>query len=380
VNPIGTTSCTYNNWDGTFPYDARQNFGPSGLLGSPNPNLSASCAQTAVNVSGQVIPIRTYNFAPDLKPAYLNEYAAGIEIGLSRNYSIRFDVSRKFDFGSPLVMSATGGTATSTTGKAVGVLLPFSTYTDVRCVDDPGRDGIPGTPDDNPHGKICTYSVPASNPNRTVTNILYTNYNKNEGVASYTGYDVTFNKNYSNGWSLLAGYAISLAHPGIANPLTPDQMLYNHNFTVPTWNQSFKVNGSYSIPGIPLFGRHKFEGLQWSSTFTVQSGDWLDRMIDVTNALGTTVTLNIDPHFARKPSVDDWDQRISKRFRFKERHTIEIDWDLYNTLNRNYIASYTTTNVSSSNYLQPDKKTPLRPSSTGVLAPRIYEWGITYRF
>jgi len=383
VNPIGTTSCTYNNWDGTFPFNAKSNFGPDGIMGTADDtNLSAACA-TKQLVNGQPSPLRTYQFASNLKPSYLNEYSAGVEIGLSRNYSVRAEVSRKFDFGNGQVLSATAGTASASTSKQINNLLPYSAYTDVRCATDPGRDGVVGTADDNLHGPVCTYSVPSSNTNRSTTNVTFANYGSNEGLSSYTSYDFTFNKNNSNGWSFLAGYSISLAHQGVQNPQTPDQMLYGANFVLASWSQTMHLNGTYAIP---LFKDKWYGGLQWSSTFSIQNGDWLDRLAQVTNALGTTVVQDVDPHFMRKPEVNDWDQRITKRFKINDRQSVQFTWDLYNTMNRNYVTSYNTTNSSTANYLQPKDPVTgispgiLRPSSTGVLAPRIQQVGVTYRF
>src|SRR5262249_15690749 len=158
-------------------------------------NLSGACATKQI-VNGQTVPLRTYNFASNLKPSYLNEYSAGVEIGLSRNYRIRFGFSRKFDYGNGQVLSATAGTASASTSKQVNNLLPYSAYTDIRCVTDPGRDGITNTSDDNPNGPVCTYSIPSSNPNRSITNVTFANYGSHEGMSSFTSYDVTFNKNY----------------------------------------------------------------------------------------------------------------------------------------------------------------------------------------
>ena len=175
----------------------------------------AQNAQTGRNAAGQIIALRTYNFQSDIKPAYLDEYATGLEFALSHDYNVRIDASRKFDWG------ATGG-------RAINVLTPYSAYTDVRCATDPGVDGKVGTSDDNPRGPVCTYSIPSSNPNRTVTNILYRqyDYDKHEGVSSYTGFDFTFSKNYSHGWSMLAGYGISLAHPGVAAELAGELVVH----------------------------------------------------------------------------------------------------------------------------------------------------------
>src|SRR6185436_7129534 len=97
VNPIATNSCTYNNWDGTIPFDAKKNAGPDGIpLTSDDLNLNGACGKIA-KVNGQIVPLTIYNFDSNLKPSYVNEFTAGLEVGLSRDYSFRFAVQRKFD-------------------------------------------------------------------------------------------------------------------------------------------------------------------------------------------------------------------------------------------------------------------------------------------
>jgi hypothetical protein len=268
---------------------------------------------------------------------YLNEYTAGVEVGLNRNYSIRFNVSRKFNVGGSI---------------ADNVLLPYSAYSDVRCAVDP----VTGSQD------VCYYTVPTTNPNRLLTDVNYVGYNKDthEGQSAYTAYDVTFNKQYSNRWSFLAGFGIDLIHPNTANPRTPNAAIAAPQSDLASWNPSFKMNGTYELPA----------GLVWSSTFTSQSGDWYSRSVNVKDALGTTDAVVVQGHLGRYPTVTDWDQRIAKRFRIGERQSIEIRWALYNTLNANTITGWKSTNSSSSTYLVP----------SSILAPRIYEWGASYKF
>ncbi len=361
VDPIATTSCTFNNWDGSIPYVP--DFGAQNYLGSStNVNLSKACIKTGRDASGNPIAAGTYNFAPGLKPSYLNEYTTSVEYSINRNYSFHAGVSRKFDIG---------GSVTNTP------LLPISAYTQETCVNDPGRDGLgdtPGLP------QVCTYNVPTANPNRLVVNNLFTNYNlsTHEGQASYTGYDFTFNKNYSNKWQFLAGYGLSLAHAAEPNAITPDQQLYNHNADLTTWRNAIKMSGSYGLPDIPYFPGHKLGGVQWSSTYTAQSGDWYDRTADVTNALGTKVTQDVDPHMGRYPWTKDWDQRITKRFKITDKQYVELKWDQYNIMNSNTIQSFGSLDSSSSTYRQPVTNIPLSPKT--ILAPRIYEWSASYRF
>jgi len=380
VDPIATTSCTYNNWDGSIPFNPKADFGPSGIMGNPdNLNLSAACQQTGRNAAGQVIPVSTYNFDPALKPAYLDEYTAALEYSPNRNYSLRFGISRKFDVGSAQVLG-TSGSSSATVGKKVNALLPYSAYTAENCVADPGPDGLSDTPGLAP---VCTYAVPSSNTNRLITNVLYTNYAANEGVGTYTGYDFTFNKNYSNKWSFLAGYGLSLARPGTMNPITPDQALYNWTQSLPVWRQALKFNTNYGLPAIPFLPGHKLDGIQWTSTYTAQTGEWYDRLAQVTNATGSTIVQDVGPHMGRYPWTKDWDQRITKRFKITDKQNVEFRWDLYNTMNSNTIQTFGSLNSSTKGYFQTTATgapttIPLQPKT--ILAPRIYEWGVSYRF
>jgi len=378
VNPFGTTSCTYNNWDGTIPWDARaKGFGPDGQMGTADDiNLNASCLQTGRNASGQVVPLRTYRFADDLQAGYLSEYGAGLEVGLNKDYSIRFNVSRKFDIP---------GT------KTINNNLPYSAYTVLTSANDPGRDGIANTGDDNPFGRIFYYSVPDNYPTRLApTNQTWVNVDRstNEGVSHYTGYDVAFNKAYSNRWQMLIGYAVSLAHGGSNNPQTPNGQLYfgtaqqlvapDPSFNV-TWHQSLKMSGSLSVPAIPLLFGYKLDGVSWSHTYTAQTGEWYGRSSEVRDVRNSAQSITIENRWGRYPALANWDQAIRKSFKLGEGgKRLEFTWELFNSLNANTIRSWNSTSTASSNYLQPDRVTPLRPSS--ILAPRIYEWGAAFKF
>jgi len=88
--------------------------------------------------------------------------------------------------------------------------------------------------------------------------------------------------------------------------------------------------------------------------------------------------------------LNDWDQSVSKSFKIAEKQSLKFTWQLFNTMNANTITGWSSTDASASSYLQPyvvrngqvvnDGKTPLRTSATGVLSPRIYEWGVSYKF
>jgi hypothetical protein len=160
------------------------------------------------------------------------------------------------------------------------------------------------------------------------------------------------------------------------------------------------MSGIYGVPDIPLLFGLKLGGVQYASSFVSQSGAWYGRYVQVRDGNGTTQNVLMDAHLGRYPWLNDWDQSIRKKFRIAERQSVEFTWELYNTMNANTIRTWTGSssitvgggngsstgnsvnaiNSSSSSYLRPDGVTPLRPSATGVLSPRIYEWGVTYRF
>jgi Carboxypeptidase regulatory-like domain len=330
VNPNSARSCTYNKWDGTIPYTP--DFGPDGLMGTADDiNLARACTGG----------VGTYNFDSNLQTGYMDEYAAGVDVGLSHDYTLRVNVVRKFDFGG---------------SKTVDVLLPYDAYTDVRSGVDPGRDGITGTADD---GEVFAWSIPASNPNRTTIDRLFTNYDlsKNEGGNSYTAYEVTFNKAFSDKWSLLTAYTLDLGHVNNAFPLNPNQAYYN--WQLPVWSNSFKMNGTYELP----------YGLIYAATLTTQSGDWYNRTAQVRNALNSTVSQVVEGQFFRRDRVTLWDNRIGKKFQTGDWSTLEISGDLYNTLNTNAVTNLST-NSSSSSFLKP----------TAIIPARIFKLGFRWRF
>ena len=330
VNPNQPRSCTYLRWDGTIPY--KPNFGPDRLMGTADDvNLQGACTG-----GGGV-----YKFDSNLRTSYMDEYATGLDVGFTNNYSLRINVIRKFDFGG---------------SKQIDALLPYSAYTDVRSAVDRGRDGLVGTTDD----KVAyVWSVPSTNPNRTVVNKLFTNYDmdKNEGSAAYTAFEATFNKNFSDGWSLLAGITRDLGHVNTAFPQNPNQDYYN--WSLPVWSTSFKLSGTYQLPF----------GMMYAATLTTQSGDWYNRSSQVTNALGASVTQVVEGQFFRRDRVTLWDNRVSKRFKIREKQTFEIGGDLYNTTNTNAVTAMSTVS-SSSAYLKP----------TDIIPARIFKIGAKWKF
>src|SRR5205085_999697 len=102
-----------------------------------------------------------------------------------------------------------------------------------------------------------------------------------------------FNKQNSHGWSFLGSYDIAMSHLNPNDPQNPNEAFYHaDNRTMSTsspyvspfveafygpssWDQAIKMNGTYQLPW----------GFQWASTYSTQIGTWLNRGVQVRNAL-----------------------------------------------------------------------------------------------
>ena len=84
--------------------------------------------------------------------------------------------------------------------------------------------------------------------------------------------------------------------------------------------------------------------MKYSTGFSGQSGNYYTRSAQIQNARNATVTVQVDGRAGRYPSVFLRDNRIAKTFRIGEHHTLEGDFDLFNSLNSSAILTQGTTN------------------------------------
>jgi hypothetical protein len=325
VNPADTTIWTYTNWDGSIPY-------------VPQP-------QNLVTVSGGRGERR---IDPEVKGPSLEEYTAGAELGLSGDYIVRFSAIRKIERFKT---------------KTLDLATPFSAYTDVSHAPDPGRDNILGTADD---GIMQAWSVPRSYPGFSQVHQLITNNEKNEGVDTYTAYEATFNKQFSNGWSFLAAYTADLAKIRNSDPQNPNDLVYN--WQLPVWSYSVKINGQYNLPW----------GLMYAATYQAQSGEYFGRQAQMRNALNALVTINVEGQAGRYDWVKLMDNRISKTYQINDRHSIEGMVDVFNVLNSSVVLTHVTLNGP--NYLKPLSTGSGANVATPIIPPRIFRLGARWKF
>jgi hypothetical protein len=327
TNPNAIITKTYANWDGSIPY-------------VPVPANLTSTTGGGLN--------RTID--PDLKGPYVDEYTAGLDVGLNRTMTIQFNYVRKIDGNG---------------NKSINQALPYDAYTVTATGIDPGRDNVTGTGDD----KVLTiYSVPRTHPGfgQNAERIVQA-----EGDNRYHAMGVTFNKQYANNWSFLFSYDIDRRDLRDNAPRNPNEALYgpggatgnnygitNFQFAAPSWNHAMRLSGTYLFKW----------GISYASSFTTQSGDYFFREVQIRDALNTTVAVRVESQAGRYEWTKIWDNRISKRFKTFGSQSLEGEFNLYNSLNSNTITAQTNRNGST--YLQP----------TDILAARVFKLGVKYRF
>jgi hypothetical protein len=330
VNPNATLTRTYSNWDGTIPY-------------VPN-------AANLTSISGGSTA-RSIDL--ELRGPYVDEYTAGLDIGLSRTMTIQFNYVKKLDGRG---------------NETLNLALPYEAYTLRTTGIDPGRDNILGTGDDQ---VLEVYAVPRTYPTfgQVIERIIQTE--KGEGRNKYDAYGVTFNKQLSNNYSFLVSFDVDRRDLNDNDPRNPNEALYGsaptaasgtgantYGRSADSWNYAFRMSGTYQLPW----------GMMYASSLNAQSGDYFFREVQIRDSLNTLITIRPEAQAGRYDWVKIWDNRISKRIGLPKGHSVEAQFDMFNTLNVNTVTAQTNRNGST--YLRP----------TEIIAPRVARVGLRYRF
>lgn len=328
TNPNAIITRTYSNWDGSIPYVP----------------VAANLTSTSGGGTGRSID-------PNLKGPYVDEYTAGLDIGLNRTMTVQFNYVRKIDGNS---------------NKSINQALPYDAYTVTSTGVDPGPDNTVGTADDK---TLTVYSVPRTYPTfgQNVERIVQA-----EGNNRYHAFGVTFNKQLSNKWSFLFSFDRDYRDLRDNAPRNPNEALYgpgtttgtnygvtNFQFAKPSWNSAMRMSGTYQLPW----------GINYASSFTAQSGDYYFREVQIRDALNATLAIRITPQAGRYAWTKVWDNRLAKRFKTFGSQSLEGELNIYNSLNANTITAQTN-RVGSASFLQP----------TEILAARVMRFGVKYRF
>ena len=337
VNPNATRTFTYR-WNGQIPY-------------VPN-------AADLQSVSGSS---RDTRLDPDLEPEGMDEYTGGVDLGVTRDVTVRLNVVRKLDWGG---------------SKEINLALPYEAYTDYRTGVDPGRDDIVGTADD---GIVEVWSVPRSHPNFGQLRTLVTNTAPGEGEDNYWAFEATLSKRLSAGWSMLGSYSWDRRDVRNIDARNPNEERYRAQASNGNLTGAFPAEMPHTYHGIRLSGTYE---LPWrvlvASTFTGQQGEYYPRIVQVRNALNQLVQVVAEPQAGRHDWVRLMDLRLSKTFGIG-RHSLEGMFDVFNLTNSNVILRHV--NVNGPNYLKPLATGGIDAASANPIpAPRIFRLSARWRF
>jgi Carboxypeptidase regulatory-like domain/TonB dependent receptor-like, beta-barrel len=327
INPNAIITKTYSNWDGRIPY-----------------------VPVAANLTSTTGGGANRSIDPNLKGPFVDEYTAGLDLGLSRVLTLQFNYVRKVDGNS---------------NKSTNLALPYDAYTVTRTGIDPGRDNVTGTSDDQ---TLTVYSVPNTYPTfgQNIERIVQA-----EGNNRYHAVGVTLNKQFSDNYSFLVSLDSDYRDLRDNAPRNPNEALYgpgtttgnnygiqNFQFAKPSWNYALRVSGSYRLPWAITF----------ASSLNAQTGDYFFREVQIRDAQNTLIAIRAESQAGRYEWTKLWDNRLSKRFKTFGNQSLEGEINLYNSLNTNTITAQTNRNGAT--YLQP----------TDIIAARVFRLGVKYRF
>ena len=337
VNPNASRTFTYR-WNGQIPYIPNE---------ADLQNVTGSSRDTRLD--------------PALKPAGMDEYTFGADIGLTRDLTIRTNVVRKLDWGG---------------SKEIDLALPYEAYTDRVTAVDPGRDNIVGSADD---GTLEVWSVPRTHPNFGQLRTLITNTAPGEGEDDYWAFEATASKRYSNGWSLLASYSWDRRDPKNIDPRNPNEEAYRAQSSNGNLSGNFPPEIPQTFHGVRLSGTYEMPyQITVASTFTGQQGEYFPRIVQARNALNQTVEVVAEGQAGRYDWVKLMDLRLSKVFRLGT-HSFEGMFDVFNLTNSSVVLRHV--NVNGPNYLKPLATGGIDAASANPIpAARIFRLSARYRF
>lgn len=328
VNPNASLTYTYSRWDGSIPY-------------VPVPANLASVTGAS----------RDSTIDPNLKGEYMDEYTGGVDLGLWPDTTVRVNVVRKRDYRG---------------NKEMNLAQPYEAFTDVVTGIDPGRDNTLGTADD---GTVQVWSVPRSYPGFGQVKSEFVNATDGEGDDRYTAFEVTMNKAFSHGWSMLGSYTWDRRDVKNITPRNPNEAAYN--WELPLSYRGARFSGTSNLPW----------GMLAAATFTAQQGEYYDRIVQVRDALGTVVNVTVEG--LGKAGRYDWvklaDLRVSKIMNFAGHQSFESMVDVFNLFNTSVVLRRVTTNGP--NYFKPLSTGGIDAASANPIpAARVFRISFRYRF
>jgi hypothetical protein len=224
---------------------------------------------------------------------------------------------------------------------------PYDAFNVATTVRDPGPDGRANTADDG--GLIPAFNLAAAYVGLPTVSLV-TNL---QGDSAFDTFEIAMNKRMSNRWSASTSFSHTWAKDS-RNPLNPNGCI-NANAACQdeTTDYSFKLNGSFELPG----------GLKMSPVYRFQAGNNFARTF-VASLNYANPTLNAEALNAqRTKDINLVDLRFDKSFGIGPGRLSPF-LDLYNLGNSNAEQNITVT--SGGSYLRPINIIPPRVMRVGV--------------
>jgi hypothetical protein len=283
---------------------------------------------------------------PDVKLPLVKEVAAFIDHDLGGGVALRTGAVWRRESNHYLRQNAS---------------RPFNAFIAPVTIPDPGADGIAGTGDDGAamHG----WELPAEIVSLAEDNVVR---NVPDSDSEFWTWDVTASRRFSDGWSLVAGFAHTWNRDQANRYLgqvvrqnlyavTPNDLLHtgrDGRYEFRTW--SAKVYGTYTAPW----------NLQITPYLRHQSGQPYGRTVTANLNYGRSLRFLAEPIDSRRTdNVTILDLRVQKGFGLLEGRRVAVFADVFNVLNANPDESISWTSG-------PSFQRPLN-----IVAPRIVRVG-----
>jgi hypothetical protein len=235
-------------------------------------------------------------------------------------------------------------------------------------ITEPGRDGLPGTSDDNPLTVYNQNQAGAVTSPRTI--------NDDRLATRYDGLDIILDKRFSRGWAALVGYTYSRTRVDLTSLANPNAAFVNAAGESGGRRHNFKATGAYELPWQIVTG----------ANFRLQSGLPITRTYQIPSGIlrQGAVTVNAEP----RGSVElDWlptlDVRAGRFFNLGG-NRFEVSVDVYNLTNANTVFGVRTNTGTTPIFVGGDPSQPTRITSflspTQFLAPRVVRFNVSYEF
>ena len=229
---------------------------------------------------------------------------------------------------------------------------PPSVYTNVIERQDPGPDGVLGNGDDG--GMVTLYDYPTAL--RGAAFVLNERVNAPE-PNSYNSIESGITKRMSRRWSASFSYFATKNHAFInAVPATPNQNAFNLD---QTWTWGSTLSAVATLPW----------EVQFATFLQIKSGTRGERTYvfrGIPNS--STITMRMDERGSlNNPDFKTMNLKFNRRFK-SPFGSLDATFDLFNVFNTNTATGVTKASGPTYGY------------TTGVLAPRVAQFGVRYSF